>query len=47
MRGKLKSRLATVWLKSRSSHMLLGEFLVGGLLIHPDLFARTDFHLFC
>jgi hypothetical protein len=19
----------------------------GGLLIHPDLFARTDFHLFC
>ena len=19
----------------------------GGLLIHPDLFARTDFHFFC
>jgi hypothetical protein len=23
------------------------DFRSGGLLIHPDLFAQTDFHLFC
>jgi hypothetical protein len=23
------------------------SFLGGGLLIHPDLFVRTDFRLFC
>jgi len=26
---------------------LVERLTTGGLLIHPDLFAQTDFHLFC
>ena len=47
VRGKLKSRVTTFWLKSRPAHTFVGEFSVGGLLILPARFALTDFHVFC